>query len=308
MKISGIILFSFFVVINGISQSFAPIGAKWYYSHRENPFGSAAVGYQLFEVTGDTVINSQLCRVVHKTYFSSDSSINDNGYLYLYKNANQIYYLDSNHFELLYDFNLNAGDTLTIKNPDSYNSDTLIYFVVDSVDTEIISGITHKKQYFHDTNGYFDMFSPVIENIGSVCYFFPRSQLDCDAANCYNLLCYEDTSISFHTSSTPCDMIISSITTAKLDNVTIELFPNPATNKLFISVTDNQTQLKGFEIFNVQGKQIKSEFFDTSNKKTVYSCPCLDKTKINLRNFKSGTYYISIFTNNGNFIKKFVKQ
>ncbi len=309
-KISAIIL-SLLFVITGFSQSFAPIGAKWYYGHRENPFGSPAVGYMLFEATGDTSINSTVCRIIRKTYFASDSSVNDAGNIFVYADSNRIYYLDSTHFELLYDFNLNAGDTFFVKEPDSdIYQDSIIPFIIDSVDTETISGIPLKKMFFHDVNGHWDMFSPVIENIGSLFYFFPLTHIDCDVASCFNLRCYEDSSINFHLSSGNCDDIISSILSEENTDLGIITFPNPVKNKVYISIENHAVFLKQVDIYNGTGKLIKHYQFSNTNEfhKTVYSCHCLDHTKINVKDLFVGAYLMKIQTNKGTVIRKFVKQ
>ena len=49
------------------SQDFAPIGAKWYYSNRENPLGGSQQGYLLVESEKDTLIIGKAAKLLRNT-------------------------------------------------------------------------------------------------------------------------------------------------------------------------------------------------------------------------------------------------
>ncbi|MBP7808239.1 MAG: T9SS type A sorting domain-containing protein [Bacteroidia bacterium] len=71
----------------------------------------------------------------------------------------------------------------------------------------------------------------------------------------------------------------------------IEIYPNPANDKLYIS--DKNYAVNSIEVYDVNGKNIKSVDKDSS---------------IDIRNLNTGIYFIRIKTDRGNFNKKFIKE
>ena len=117
MKTINIITLLLLIFTGSFAQTFAPTGAKWYYNHSEVALGPPQYGYMLFEVVGDTIIDTLTCKIVRETYYAADSTVSDHGSLYLYSDSGKVYYFDNGQFKLLYDFSLSSGDTLTIKEP-----------------------------------------------------------------------------------------------------------------------------------------------------------------------------------------------
>jgi len=76
----------------------------------------------------------------------------------------------------------------------------------------------------------------------------------------------------------------------------IKIFPNPITREL--QVTSDGLQVMGIEIFDVSGKMIASHHF-------MISSPY---RKIDISNLNSGIYFVKIATEQGEMIKKVVKQ
>jgi hypothetical protein len=177
------------------STQFAPIGAKWYYSNRENPLGGPEEGYLLIESTGDTIIDYITVRKLKKTYFSSDGNKEELGFEFVYAIENKVYYLNEANSYLLYDFNAETGDTLTFREPyfTGFSSDSTFSLIVDSTNHLIINGINLKTIYLHNLSnilGRWDLYNVHIEKIGNTTYMFPQSILDCDAACFDPLRCY----------------------------------------------------------------------------------------------------------------------
>ena len=73
----------------------------------------------------------------------------------------------------------------------------------------------------------------------------------------------------------------------------VEIYPNPANDKLYI---ETLTQTQTVEIFDIYGRRQKS--IVNSQQSTV----------IDLSDLKAGIYFVKINTNEGNIVKRFIKQ
>ena len=76
----------------------------------------------------------------------------------------------------------------------------------------------------------------------------------------------------------------------------ITMYPNPATTKIIIDITINNTAIKFIEIFTAGGEKI----FET---KTTQN-----QIIINIENYRLGVYFIKLKTDELNFINKFFKN
>ncbi len=88
-----------------------------------------------------------------------------------------------------------------------------------------------------------------------------------------------------------CDTI-NSITNLQIENESISVFPNPSHEFISISTARKNELIESFRIFDQLGRVVKSE---------IYS----DET-INIRELKSGLYFIEVVSNKGKYFKKFV--
>lgn len=79
-------------------------------------------------------------------------------------------------------------------------------------------------------------------------------------------------------------------------NPGLTLYPNPATTKIIIDITNNNTATKLLEIFTVGGEKI----FET---KTTQN-----QIILNIENYRQGGYFIKLKTGESNFINKFFKN
>ncbi len=79
-------------------------------------------------------------------------------------------------------------------------------------------------------------------------------------------------------------------------NPGLTLYPNPATTKIIIDITNSNTTSKFIEIFTVRGEKI----FET---KTIQN-----QIIINIENYQQGGYFIKLKTDESNFVNKFFKN
>jgi hypothetical protein len=77
----------------------------------------------------------------------------------------------------------------------------------------------------------------------------------------------------------------------------IKVFPNPAKNFVYLQVDDPSGKLK-LEIVDMQGRMMETRVLENTS----------DLVKIDLTQFNSGGYFITIYTNGQSITKKFVKR
>ncbi len=136
------------------------IGAKWIY--RQSTFSPPSDEERtILEIVSDTLIDNQQFFILDGTCACSSDRP-----LILRWDDNQIFQFTDSDIRLLYDFNLNAGDSLVANFP---IDDTLLSTLVIIDSTEIIDGLKYQHitidnyEYQHT-----DWFGPFIEDIGSI--------------------------------------------------------------------------------------------------------------------------------------------
>lgn len=288
-----LLFFSPYLHIN--AQDFAPIGAKWYYSMAcwESPYDC---GYYSFEVLRDTTLLGKSAKIIS---YSENGLLKIDGQQILYADSDKVYYWMNNDFHLLYDFNAQAGDTLTLKmGPSFFTGDTVGYYkmIVDSIGFTNISGGNYKtlyttSLYYIDGNysgAYWRYFGEIIEKIGDVGFLFGHSVF----FNSINyegwIRCYEDSIINYKPYNKPCDFITGITENNYLEKII--LFPNPTSSILYLTFNSEALINTPYYIYDVLGK--------------TSSFGVLHQPLINISNLSNGLYFLNI--NNYHF--KFIKQ
>lgn len=241
---------------------------------------------------------------------------------YIYDDSNRVFVYDStyNSFYMLYDFNADAGDTITVQDSIFYAhcNNTFPYNVfqyrINSVNDTIINGISLKAQTVSTTQNsewyITDPYNPqgyypiILEKIGSFKFLFGVG--DFVEGSVSYLRCYEDTSISYHApdwpNSSPCNYLYTLptvINNAERFSKNIDIFPNPLTYESLISLPEYlQHNEIIIDIFDVQGRLIKNLIGLNSN-----------QLILKRRNFgAAGMYFMLVRSGNYlNSIKLFVQ-
>jgi hypothetical protein len=283
-----------FYSLTTYSQEFAPVGATWHYS--SGGFSSNTYYPVKIQSLKDTVIMGIQCR---KTTATENYSFNNGNYVY--SSSNKVYLFDSHQqqFVKIYDFNLNAGDTLRFRLNYLDVLDTISGYIIDSTGTTMINGKTLKVQYTHNIMHfnpypYYIMGGKMIEGIGSDFFLFPQ-YINQDPLT-GQLRCYSDTSIGYYNTGivSNCDSIVTNVK-EDINPDCIQLFPNPASN----TITFNIGIYKDFivTIFNSIGQTVLQKNLITSN------------TTLNIQSFQQGMYYYQVTNDKGKVISgKFVKE
>ncbi|RLD62174.1 MAG: hypothetical protein DRJ01_06600 [Bacteroidetes bacterium] len=297
------ILISLLIIFcqNLLSQEYVPFDFKnGIWVCKEAYFGEEGFTYGIqFYTKGDTIINGNLYQKLHQFRIKSD-------FYYMYPDTSQGYYgairnnsnkqveyvnQDDTIPEIIYDFNLNLGDT--IKNGyGKYEEHKLIVMSIDSVN---YCGKYHKRYNLNDTSIYNPNYSTLINqsliegigfNSGLINPWFHQFEVET------RLVCYTEKNNDY---CEPCDLL-SSIKPINTKN-SIKIYPNPSLGKINIDV-ENIDANKQFEI----------KIIDLSGK-IIYKKTCKTKSlQIDMSNQSSGIYNAIITTKNNIYCKQFVKQ
>ncbi len=283
---------------NGIlfgQAEFAPVGAEWYYQMHES-FGPR-FGYDHFTVIKDTQFLETDCRKVNVERIDIDGDKYDEFSFYLYDENGKVYISYKGNFELLYNFNLNTGDTLKSIVPFEYifeDTSDIVYLnqEVDSVETIEISGFPVKRIYLNtiDNSYYFDY---ITEKIGGNAYFFPYDFVMADFL-VPSFRCYNDSEIDI--TLLKCDSTNNSwlsIENKRDPDIIIKQLSNTGI-EIYSEYNEFWNSVKGIIVLDIQG--IILNYIPIKNTQNKYL--------INMENLPTGIYIITIITENKIINKK----
>jgi hypothetical protein len=233
-----------------------------------------------YKIAGDTVINGQF----YNKLFKSDEEfpVNWNYYGGLREENEKVWHIGANNYpeSQLYDFSLNAGDTVFF---------LFEPMVVDSVVIKPVNGEDRKHIYF--TYLQMPSFKEYwIEGIGSNRGLLEsgsasgvggRSWLLCKKA--YGMLEFLNPDFNF------CYFLTTDI--PEISKSTFTVFPNPVEDLLTISIGDN-TQILSIALIDLSGRVV-SEFNP-------------NERSINFSGICKGIYLIKLNTNAGEMTRKIV--
>lgn len=292
------------------AQEWAPNGAKWYYSTSGTAGGG---GILTIEAQEDTVIDGLTCRKLEFLDIRQQA-LDPSTYVWDTTKTLEFFHYDSDsishydrtnsYFYKLYDFTLEQGDTVIVRNENFPGELPYIKFeyVVDSVVQRNVNDYNLNYIYIKAINSSDWTFTSqfldkhaIIENIGSSVSFLGISEeiLSLDWGSQYFLRCYSDENIDFHfelfPSDVDCDYLPTSLNSVSTYETSI--YPNPVSDYLWIKDICNQN----ITIYNSVGQIVFLGEFNGSN-------------YINTKNWDSGPYFIRITTGkNEIFTKTIIK-
>ena len=232
----------------------------------------------------DTIINS----LTYVTIFTTNDSIydpsNSNYYCAVREYEGRWFFVlkDQTNEYLLYDFNVNIGDTVIINNPWTDGEKELIVFNTDSLELTDKYYRTIDVGFYDGPSGQPNIIDRWIKGIGSTNGLFYSGFYICDIG--YQLLCFHrnDTLIYLDSPDGTCGYILVGIKPKTLSEE-IEVSPNPVIDLLIIGSKDDLV----IKLYDNTGKYI----FTTNNKS-------IDISKLN-----AGIYFIQIFDLNLQLLK-----
>jgi hypothetical protein len=176
------IIFIVFAVLMNISifgQNFISSGKQW--NVRLN--GGYGLTTEIFRIEGDSIVDSKSYNKIWVSYDSLTTMIFQG---LLREESNVVYYIPPDFSEgILYDFNLEIGDTISVKN--IFCGDEEIPLDVIDIDTVEYFGES-RKMWLLGQNGYVEEFW--IEGIGSLNGPLYTEYWYCIVCPVWELLCY----------------------------------------------------------------------------------------------------------------------
>ena len=241
------------------SQTWAPMGAVWYYSYTNFWID----GYIKIEAGKDTTIMDKQCRELVKTLFSYDhvNIVYDTvimGKEYTYSDNDKVYILRNNQFYTLYDFSAKPGDSWVIPHTFDIECDTIGEVIVTDTSSVVVNGTRLRSLTLQAAeNSHWMLGSQAYESIGSIdSYMLPELTMLCNILDVFEggpLRCYEDNTLGYFSTNiaSSCDYI-AGISKKKKEN-TFQLLPNPGTNTLYIQTTLKDAKL---EMYDANGRLV----------------------------------------------------
>ncbi len=261
------------------------------------------IGGKSYSITfsNDTVIGSQSYHKLIVPFMPPATSTCGGGpaYVNVYKGAirqdvavRKVFIVPSasNTEQLLYDFNMQVGDTLK-----GYLS--CYYAVVKTVDTVLVGG-SYRKRWLIGGGGYSSIY--LIEGIGFTYGLIERYPCATDYPD-YDITCFRQNGQILYNpypyTTTNCELITS---TNSIQNklFQISFYPNPANDKLNIAIHLEQGQAGSLLVYDLTGKLVLSHTLNESNDATEISATSLSpgmyiyKLNVNNDNLKSGKLII----------------
>jgi hypothetical protein len=287
-----LILFVLLAQAQTWGQNFGGAGYEWYYSgHNAAP--PEYSGYIRFSHAGDTVIASRSAHLLLQQNYNYTGGLaaTDRHIITQVSDTVFLYREDLSAFIVLYVFNRNVGDTITLDAPFSVpgvSAPSTYRVVVDSVSVENYNGDDLKKYY---TQPLDDFYWPgvLMDQIGCTGWFFP-SAVGSIPEGPGDIRCFSNPQLSINFNAYPCDYHLMVPTFDANDDLRIEIFPNPSSDKLWISTPQ---EIATVRIVDMSGKTVL----------------VTNQSIINIHAFQPGPYVIQVTTKSGGVrIQKIIKM
>lgn len=277
---------------------FADSNAVWKINYRwlpPSPYGYN--GYAENYISGDTTINDILYKKIGQTgydVFCTDIITSGPYYMGALREdtaLNKVFFIPEGYQNdmLLYDYNLQVGDTL----PQGYNVNFLAdELFVNSIDTFETNGVL--RQRWNLEAEYMGPFASIIEGIGSTTGLLEEIYMfEADAF----LRCYFQNDIAYYTNSLPaseCVMPTDScfyLGVNEQESVDILCYPNPAKDVVNIAGLD-RLKISEVRIYDQMGRQVFMNKLETNG--------------IDISGLNPGMYFLHIKTEEGIASKKLI--
>ena len=262
--------------LQSATHCYAQKTASWYYTYYSEA-GTGFHEYEYVKTIKDTVIDNlqaEIIEQVHIGFFDSDTI--HFGREIIRRAGNQWYVFANNKFNLLYDFDAKAGDTITVLDEPftgffqyNYLSFTKFEYKIDSIKNELISGKIYPIQYISTTKSSdWSLYNLARENGAIIIGVGNRripllGQKKTSGSNFNevgNLRCYSiNDTLKFKNYDKACDYrelySTSNIQPINQAVALLNSYPNPANSTLNIN-DDGITNIKEAQIIDLTGRII----------------------------------------------------
>lgn len=294
-----LIVFMFLMTLTASAQTsiyhpFPDSNATWCAYAASNNSGQLSETYATYELNGQAIINGIMYNRLLQYKYLPSSAI-DTTTLFIRQDIALkkvwIYIPSTNSDTILYDFNLQVGDTLNQREYWAINFGPLDYWIVSSIDSILIDG-NYRKQFHYSRTSNPTCFSSMIEGIGADhgLLFLPQTCFEYFAAL---RAFYQSGTLLYGDSLYPCHDFTAGVTEIKIKK-SISISPNPFHSSAQLEFNFDFANAE-LQIYNTLGLQVR--------KQKIIS----PTTTINRDGLKDGIYYYQIINYKGNLTSgKFV--
>jgi len=194
-----------------------------------------------------------LCGTTWEYYCYKVGAIREDTMKHIYFNSSAT----KNRDTLLYDFNLNVGDTL----PATYNSNPGPYKdYVKSIDSVLV-GTKYRKEFIVTDVGDSSYWKcSIIEGIGSVQGLFePIMSIYEPSFTALECFTQNDTALYPYLNNSNCILFPEAVPTIVGSKMDISVYPNPSSGIFAFEVKNENVKVKNIEVYNVLGKKVMVE-------------------------------------------------
>jgi hypothetical protein len=280
-KISYIALFLKCLLVLG--QNYTPMLDTQNEWHITSCYGGCIT--DIYYTNGDTLVNNKMHKILDGYHYISRTFL-------LHENIEEkkvfLTRISPNRLDqyLLYNFNLEEGDTFEMKNPITPYPAEGGLFVLDSIrNVEIWSGATRKHFYFspHETNQISTQNAIWVEGVGSLSIInAPGGHPDINEVGL--LSCFFKNGELFYSNLTPevpvCESTILSLSENKEREI-IVYYPENDESICYLKNTEYVTKI---ELFDLNGRKLAS--FKNNNQ---------DEMRLDLQILSNGIYNLKLF-------------
>jgi hypothetical protein len=288
MKNFVIVIFLSMISLIGISQKYTPFdfsNGVWIcgYFTKGGVFEFYGTDYVREEVKfycqGDTLINDTIYRKLFYIGYAKPTMTpqkNISGYYGAIRNDSihkRVWFKNNNNYGILYDFNLDVGDSIRYSCSESEAK-------INSIDSALYCNTYHKKYNYIDVNNIAPSF--IVEGIGSSGGLIP---VNCLTSFSY-LICYSERN------NAVCDTCKTPTAIKETEINKLQIYPNPTNDVLKVISED---PILSIEVTDFLGKLIYINY-NINN----------ERAEIMIQ--QNGIFIIKIKTSNKTIIRKFIKK
>lgn len=264
-RIISTLLFSMLLLSIVSSQTYYPIpesNTYWQYSYSSIPMSCPCWGHcfdEQIKVYGDTVVNEMIYHKLTRSTISYDENCTQSFYNHGYQGAfrndvdsKKVWYIpDGEQSEvLLYDFNLEVGDTIPINYLIPYD----FHFYIDEIDFVEVGNSSRKRyKIFGDINITEEPLI-IIEGLGGQNLIAPFDSWWYFEEG-YYFQCINMNNTLFYPEGDECEIMVK--TNDYIKEQALELFPNPSTGKFWIKNLSASPKPISIDVFNSFGERLK---------------------------------------------------
>ncbi len=283
MKIFVYTLFALFIY-NSNAQPYLPMLEEdnaWSVDVHFCPFGDPdtfTVTSQI-TITGEEVVNGITYKVISTSNSNGGCLVREeNGFVYKYNE-------DINDEEVMYDFNLEVGESFSLlESPSCTLGDSTpgvgVPLQVTATSIQFIAGESRKVIEFSNAHWGEEYW---IEGIGSITGFEPYVEV-LDITCWSRLACFtKDGVITYFNGATACDN--TTLDVSEFSSEEIVLYPNPVTNRSILHLP-SRADVDRIKILDIHGRILRDEQIS----KDYYTIDVMD--------YKSGLYFYQAFSEN----------